>query len=174
MGRPWAERDAWGVLAAGVGPTPNRMCAMLHATPPPPLSRASRVLCVVLALLAAAPLVVAAGITPSKVGHGTHTQLGMPPCGWAIYFRKPCMTCGMTTAFAHAVRLEPLEAAKAQPAGLVIAFACGVAFWALLLAGLLSWNLARPARVLLSTRVLVAVCLLLLGAWAYKYATWAG
>jgi hypothetical protein len=157
MGRPWAERDAWGVLAAGVGPTPNRMCAMLHATPPPPLSRASRVLCVVLALLAAAPLVVAAGITPS-----------------AIYFRKPCMTCGMTTAFAHAVRLEPLEAAKAQPAGLVIAFACGVAFWALLLAGLLSWNLARPARVLLSTRVLVAVCLLLLGAWAYKYATWAG
>ncbi len=145
---------------------------MLLSSPPPPLTPRTRLLCVVLALLVAAPLVLAARLSPSAAGHGTHMQLGMPPCGWAIYFNKPCMTCGMTTAFAHAVRLEPLHAVKAQPAGLALALACGIAFWAFLLSALLPLNLARPARVLLSSKVLVAVCLLLLGAWAYKYASW--
>ncbi|MEC9374691.1 MAG: hypothetical protein VYC34_12640, partial [Planctomycetota bacterium] len=59
-----------------------------------------------LAALAAAAfiavLIVAATLTPSPDGHGTHTRLGLTPCPWVLTLNKPCPTCGMTTAFAHA------------------------------------------------------------------------
>src|SRR5690606_33691507 len=41
-------------------------------------------------------------LTPAAAGHGTHGQLGLPPCGWVLAMGRPCPSCGMTTAFAHA------------------------------------------------------------------------
>lgn len=32
-------------------------------------------------------------------GHGTHTQLGLPPCGSVLLFDRPCPGCGMTTSW---------------------------------------------------------------------------
>lgn len=132
-----------------------------------------RAIAATLSFVCVAPLVTAAFLTPSAAGHGTHTQLGMPQCGWAQFFGKPCMTCGMTTAFAHAVRLDFLAAARDQPLGLVFAIGCGIGFWVMLhsavtgsdLAGLLGRWLARP-------RVLWAVAALAGLAWAYKWLTW--
>lgn len=45
-------------------------------------------------------------LKPDPAGHGTHTQLGLPPCPSMLFFGKPCPGCGMTTSFAHTVRFE--------------------------------------------------------------------
>lgn len=63
---------------------------------------------------------VAAVLTPDPAGLGSHEQLGLRPCGVVALTGYPCPTCGMTTAFAHAVRGELFGALAAQPAGLVL------------------------------------------------------
>jgi hypothetical protein len=43
-------------------------------------------------------------LRPDAHHHGTHTQLGLPPCASVMLFGRPCPGCGMTTsitAFAH-------------------------------------------------------------------------
>src|SRR5688572_24322979 len=67
---------------------------------------------------ASAVVVVAALLTPAPIGHGTHTQLGLPPCGFLLFTGYPCAGCGLTTAFAHMVRLEVVAAAHANPFGI--------------------------------------------------------
>lgn len=42
---------------------------------------------------------VAAWLRPSEVGHGTHTQLGLPPCPAAFILHRPCPGCGLTTSW---------------------------------------------------------------------------
>lgn len=37
-------------------------------------------------------------LSPSKSLHGTHTQLGLPPCGSVVLFHRPCPGCGLTTS----------------------------------------------------------------------------
>src|SRR5204863_3314928 len=70
------------------------------------------------ALGAAGVLGVALWLNPAPDGHGTHTQLGLPPCAWAVALNRPCPTCGMTTAFSFGVRGRLAEAFQAQPFGL--------------------------------------------------------
>ena len=65
----------------------------------------------------AAVLVTAAFLTPSASGHGTHTQLGLPPCGFLVLTGFPCPGCGLTTAFAHMIRGHFIGAAHANPFG---------------------------------------------------------
>lgn len=74
-----------------------------------------------IAVAAGAILLLAASITPSPEGVGTHRELGLPPCGFLLMTQMPCPTCGMTTAFAHTVRGEIVAAGRAQVAGLVAA-----------------------------------------------------
>jgi hypothetical protein len=74
----------------------------------------------------AAPLVVACTLVPDASGMGTHRQLGLPACGWPMAFGLPCITCGMTTAFANAVHGRFVAAAWSQPAGLLLAVACAL------------------------------------------------
>ena len=64
-------------------------------------------------------LAVAAMLEPDPAGHGTHTQLGLPPCGFLIVTGAPCPGCGLTTAFAHAIRGDFGLAASANPLGLL-------------------------------------------------------
>lgn len=80
----------------------------------------------------------------------------------------PCPTCGMTTAFAYAVRGELGSAFNAQPAGLALALITVIAaslslsivvtgkVWAV------NWYRVSP------TRVTLGAVLLVLGGWAYK------
>lgn len=51
-----------------------------------------------------AVLVAAAWIEPDPRGYGTHTQLGLPPCGFLVLTGFPCPGCGLTTAFAYGIR----------------------------------------------------------------------
>ncbi len=64
-----------------------------------------------------AVLITAAQLTPSPAGHGTHTQLGLPPCGFLLVTGFPCPGCGLTTSFAHMMRFEVVDAARANPFG---------------------------------------------------------
>ncbi len=71
-------------------------------------------------LAAVAVLLLAARLTPDPLGHGTHTQLGLPPCGFLWITDLPCPACGMTTAFAHGVRGSLTQATVANPVGFVL------------------------------------------------------
>ncbi len=70
---------------------------------------------------------VAAWLTPNPAHYGTHQQLGLPPCTFAVIAHKPCPTCGMTTAFAHVMHGEPWLAVRANAAGTLLCLAAIVA-----------------------------------------------
>ena len=65
-------------------------------------------------------LAIAAWLEPDPAGHGTHTQLGLPPCGFLTLTGLPCPGCGLTTAFAHGIRGQWWLAASANPLGLAL------------------------------------------------------
>ena len=49
-------------------------------------------------------LVTGRTLTPDDRGHGTHEQLGLPPCTFYLIFKRPCPACGMTTFRAWLLR----------------------------------------------------------------------
>ena len=65
-------------------------------------------------------LAAAATIEPDVRGYGSHTQLGLPPCGFLLLTGSPCPGCGLTTAFAHGIRGHWALAANANPLGLAL------------------------------------------------------
>ena len=40
-------------------------------------------------------------LRPDGSGHGTHRQLGLPPCPSVIFWGRPCPACGLTTSWTH-------------------------------------------------------------------------
>ena len=115
-----------------------------------------------------APLVVAAFLRPDERGFGTHRQLGHPPCSMMVLTGYPCPTCGMTTAFAYAVRGRWGAAFVAQPMGLLVAVAlmagACLALYSVVVPGRwqVNWYRVSPARVVM------AVLVLWLAAWGFK------
>ncbi len=114
-----------------------------------------------------APLVVASGLHADGRGMGTHTQLGLAPCGFEVATDLPCATCGMTTAFANAAHGHLVAAFVGQPAGAVLALSCAMAA---LVAGWAVWrgvSLAPLAAAVWRPGVVIGLIALVLGAWAY-------
>jgi len=95
--------------------------------------RAVRLTGLAVAAPCAAVLVLAAMLHPDSRGYDTHTQLGLPPCGFVQRTGLPCPTCGMTTAFSHLMRGRPLKALRTQPFGAVLGvatiLAAAAGFW---------------------------------------------
>ena len=127
----------------------------------------SRVAALFVLVPAAAVLLVAAGLRPAAEGTGTHTQLGLAPCGFQTATSMPCATCGMTTSFSLSADGRLLDAFAIQPAGTLLAVLTAMAAilsgWALysgMPLGPLGAALWRP-RV-----VVTAIVVVLLG-WAY-------
>lgn len=91
-----------------------------------------------LALLAI--LATARWLTPNPRGLGTHEQLGLPPCGFYLWYGLPCPSCGMTTSWAWLARGE-LEAACRQHFGgaLLGGFSFLLGGWMVLSATLGRW-----------------------------------
>lgn len=74
----------------------------------------------------------AARLAPDKRGFGTHEQLGWPACQVRLWTGRPCPTCGMTTAWAHAVRGHVDDAFAASVGGVIgLAIAVVAAAWML-------------------------------------------
>jgi hypothetical protein len=64
--------------------------------------------------------VVGALLTPSPDGHGTHQQLGMPPCPSVLLYGRPCPGCGLTTSFSATVHGMFAQAFHAHPLGPIV------------------------------------------------------
>jgi hypothetical protein len=60
---------------------------------------------------------IAARLDPDPRGHGTHEQLGLAPCEFLRETGKPCLSCGMTTAFAAMAHARVGAALDANPYG---------------------------------------------------------
>jgi hypothetical protein len=83
--------------------------------------RMGRFYSAIVCLAAAGLLGTAIWLSPAGGHMGTHRQLGLLPCGFVTMTGYPCPTCGMTTAFAHAVRGHIGESIRSQPAGFALA-----------------------------------------------------
>lgn len=65
-------------------------------------------------------LALAAWLTPSPAGFGTHTQLGLGSCVMLSLTGLPCPMCGMTTTFAHMAHGHLWSALVNQPFGVAL------------------------------------------------------
>ena len=131
---------------------------------PRPLARPAGLL---LAAAAATPLVIAAGLTPAAEGFGTHHQLGMAPCRLLAATGRPCATCGMTTAFAHAADGRLLAAAATQPAGALLALICAAAGLAGLWGVATGFDVRQLGPPLLRGKLALTALGVVLAAWAW-------
>jgi hypothetical protein len=106
-------------------------------------------------------LTVALKLDPSPRHHGTHEQLGLPPCTFWELFGRPCPTCGMTTAWAHLVRGQWIAACRANVGGTLLGLLAIVAVpWLLGSAWRGAWfgvSLNVTAAACISTTVLVVI-----------------
>jgi len=69
------------------------------------------------AALSLAVLATARALSPDPSGVGTHTQLGLPACGFLYWSGLPCPLCGLTTSFAHMARFSVTSALHAHVLG---------------------------------------------------------
>jgi len=132
-----------------------------------------RIGCGVAASICLIALAVAAYAEPDPRGFGTHTELGMPVCGFQERTGYPCVTCGMTTAFSHVVRGQILQAFIAQPAGALLAIGCVFTLALGSLAALTGKGQNQFARLLNHAcvhwaGVLMIVVGAVLGSWLFK------
>ena len=111
---------------------------------------------------------LAAWLEPDPSGIGTHTELGLPPCGFYVVFHKPCPSCGMTTAFAWVMHGHPLNALRAQPAGVAVFLAAAALFFYLPWA----WWRGRPPVQILETRgflpAVLTLIAIILAVWGVR------
>ena len=131
----------------------------------------STVVWTVLLAIPTALIITAFTLTPDPAGHGTHTQLGLPPCGFLVYVGVPCPGCGLTTCFTNMVRFRFVEATQANP--------FGVALFLVTLAGIpvSSMGIVRRLPVMATldrlqvekVAILLAVCSVVV--WAVRVAT---
>lgn len=56
-------------------------------------------------------------LSPDPHNHGTHQQLGLPPCPSVLFFHRPCPGCGLTTSFTAFVHGHWAQAFQAHPLG---------------------------------------------------------
>jgi len=88
---------------------------------PSPIDRVrARLLAIALLVPASIPLLIATFLEPDPATHGTHVQLGLRPCSVLTWTGYPCPMCGMTTSFVAMMHLRPIDAAIAQPFGVLL------------------------------------------------------
>jgi len=117
-----------------------------------------------------AVLAVALAIEPDVRGHGTHTQLGLPPCGFLLLTGSPCPGCGLTTAFAHGIRGQWSMAASANPLGLALFFVVSACIPLGLAAALRSWSIGEVVDRFGLNRWALAVAGCAIVVWVVRFA----
>ena len=113
-------------------------------------------------------LVIAARLTPSPDGFGTHRGLRMPACAFLERTGLPCPACGMTTSFAWFARGNVVASLYVQPMGTVLAVIAAATVWA----GSYIAATGRPAHKLLNVVpdawYLVPLLSMCVAGWAWK------
>ncbi len=134
------------------------------------LEGADRASAVILALALAVPLAVACILKPDPSGHGTHRQLGMPPCSVVVLFGHRCPACGTTTAWAYLVRGRWIDAFRANVGGALLGILDLVAVpWLLASAWRRRWIGLVPTTTALSW-VIGSIMVITLIDWAVRLA----
>lgn len=104
--------------------------------------------------------IVGAILKPSASGHGTHEELGLPPCPSVLIFDRPCPGCGLTTSWTAFIHGHFSEAFHAHPLGPILYVLFGLSA----LLGL--YGFIRGARLVTETpqmnRALTAVVVVFL------------
>ena len=114
--------------------------------PRPRISPLARAVAAFAAVAVAALGTLAARLTPDQRGWGTHEQLGFDTCAVRTWTGRPCPTCGMTTAWAYAVRGNAQAAVAANAGGaMLFVTALAVAAWSTASAAAGRWLLAAPS-----------------------------
>lgn len=72
---------------------------------------------------------VGLALTPSVHGHGTHQQLGLPPCGSVLLFGRMCPGCGLTTSWTALLHGEVSTSVRANLLGPLLYLAFTAAAW---------------------------------------------
>lgn len=72
-------------------------------------------------------LAIAAMLSPSPRGLGTHQQLGLPPCSLRVLAGLRCPSCGMTTSWSHMMHGQVIESFRANSGGALLALVAAVA-----------------------------------------------
>jgi hypothetical protein len=109
-------------------------------------------------------------LNPSPAGLATHTQLGLPPCGFYTEYGWPCPTCGYTTAVSHVAHGQWLTAIATQPGGAMVGF-LAVACVILGTVGLTTGKWYGPSFFWFAWnrwRILIWTLIVILVAWGYK------
>lgn len=115
------------------------------------------------------PMAMAFLLAPDSRGHGTHEQLGLPPCTMEVLFGIRCPTCGSTTAFAHLAQGRPIEAFAANVAATLLALLLApTAIWVCLAAIRGRWLVAAPSG---AAAVIIALGFLAIAIadWVYRF-----
>ena len=108
-------------------------------TPRPSIPAYLRLRGILTALVCTFILLTAWHLEPSYLPLGPRSWLSFPQCAFQNRTGYPCPTCGMTTAWARAVRADLISAFRANIAGAVLA----IAAFLVLLAGLATAVLGR-------------------------------
>jgi hypothetical protein len=159
-------------------PVSNAAAQPVVADPPPRLYRprgASAVASPMVRLVALAlaggclaVLVVAAGLSPSPTGAGSHRGLGLQSCALLERTGIPCPSCGMTTSFTWFAHGNLLASFYVQPMGMLLAVAAAGCVWG----GLYVAVTGRPAHRLLTMLparpLLVGSLMFAILAWGWK------
>lgn len=133
-------------------------------------SSVSRLAWFFLFAIPSAVVATAAWLTPSPHGHGTHMQLGLPPCGFLVFTGYPCPGCGLTTSFAHMVRLQIGGAFSANPFG-VLLFTCTVAMIPLAATGFVrGWRVMDTLDRIHAEKIAIGLCVVSLVVWFVRLA----
>jgi hypothetical protein len=128
----------------------------------------------IVAASCAAVLGLAAWLTPSPTGLGTHEQLHLPLCGWIAFADMPCPTCGMTTAFAHAAHGNLADSFLTQPMGCLLALGTAITLLVSLHVMFTGSRLGWAFRKLWCQHTAWALAFMTLAAWAYKVLSYKG
>lgn len=115
-------------------------------------------------------LALAACVEPDARGYGTHTQLGLPPCGFLTWTGAPCPGCGLTTAFAHGIRGHWVLALHANPLGLILFVVVCATIPLSFLAALRGWSVDSVIQRWALHRWALAVAGCAVALWAVRVA----
>lgn len=101
-------------------------------------------------------------------GHGTHQQLGLPPCPSVMLLGRPCPGCGLTTSWTALLHGDLATAFHVHPLGPVL-YLC---FTLTAIGGLAAYLKGRSIDTYspLSSRIMAVVAIIFLGFGFVRFA----
>jgi len=108
-------------------------------------------------------------LRPDAHGHGTHQQLGFPPCPSVLLFDRPCPGCGLTTSWTALLHGQFGLAFAAHPLGPALYLVFTVSAWLCLYAWRKNCVVATHAKPL--SRLGIAGLVIFMGFGAVRAAT---